>query len=152
MLVMKKRENILLWLMVAASLLMSLSALAVTLPKQKNLSFDYLGLLLGFGSLLIAIYVGVQIYQSFNLKKDIDAQNKELLAEMNESNHKQIFTLKEEVTALIHSKIEDYDHTMRANIYLIYAIGYKNTFFYKAALDSVMNGLNEIIMLQINHY
>lgn len=139
-----KKENILLWSLVLASLAMSLSALAVNLPTQKDLGFDYLGLLLGFSSLLIAIYVGVQIYQSFNLKKDIDNQNRVLLSEMNDKNIKQITTLKEEVATIIDNKIEDYSHTISGNIYQLHAIDCMRRSLFKSALDSLMKGVEEV--------
>ena len=36
---------------------------------------DYLGAVVAIVSLAVAVFVGVQIYQSFNLKNDIDKQN-----------------------------------------------------------------------------
>lgn len=49
---------------------------------RTNLSFDYLGAIVAIISLAVAVFVATQIYQSFNLKKDIDVQNKELLSEV----------------------------------------------------------------------
>lgn len=46
---------------------------------RTNLEIDYLGAIAGVLSLFVAVFVGVQIYQSFNLKRDIDEQNKKLL-------------------------------------------------------------------------
>lgn len=139
-----KKENILLWILTISSLAISLLALAAVLPKQESLGFDYLGALLGFGSLLIAIYVAVQIYQSFNLKKEIDIQNRELLSEMNERNIKQISNLKKEVASILENRIEDYNHTISGNIYQIHAIAHMRQNHFKAALNSLMEGLEEV--------
>lgn len=139
-----KKGNILLWILTISSLAISLLALAAVLPKQESLGFDYLGALLGFGSLLIAIYVAVQIYQSFNLKKEIDIQNRELLSEMNERNIKQISNLKKEVTSILENRIEDYNHTISGNIYQIHAIAHMRKNHFKAALNSLMEGLEEV--------
>lgn len=49
---------------------------------RTNLEIDYLGAIAGVLSLFVAVFVGVQIYQSFNLKRDIDEQNKRLLKDM----------------------------------------------------------------------
>lgn len=46
---------------------------------RTNLEIDYLGAIAGVLSLFVAVFVGVQIYQSFNLKRDIDEQNRKLL-------------------------------------------------------------------------
>lgn len=46
---------------------------------RTSLEIDYLGAIAGVLSLFVAVFVGVQIYQSFNLKRDIDEQNKKLL-------------------------------------------------------------------------
>lgn len=48
---------------------------------RTNLEIDYLGAIVAVLSLAVAIFVGVQIYQSFNLKRDIDEQNRKLLDE-----------------------------------------------------------------------
>lgn len=56
-------------------------SLVVMLRYNYRTSFeiDYLGAIAGVLSLFVAVFVGVQIYQSFNLKRDIDEQNKKLL-------------------------------------------------------------------------
>lgn len=48
---------------------------------RTNLEIDYLGAIVAILSLAVAIFVGVQIYQSFNLRRDIDDQNKKLLSD-----------------------------------------------------------------------
>lgn len=42
---------------------------------RSNLNIDYLGIIVAIVSLAVAVFVGVQIYQSFNLRKDIEKQN-----------------------------------------------------------------------------
>lgn len=46
---------------------------------RSNLEMDYLGSIVAILSFAVAVFVGVQIYQSFNLKRDIDEQNKKLI-------------------------------------------------------------------------
>ena len=60
------------------SLVITIIILSVYCPKT-NLGFDYLGAIIAIASLAVAIFVAVQIYHSFNLKRDIDEQNKKLL-------------------------------------------------------------------------
>lgn len=67
---------------------------------RKNLEIDYLGAIAGVLSLFVAVFVGVQIYQSFNLKRDIDEQNKKLLDNMKIENEKSLAQLKKEYQAL----------------------------------------------------
>lgn len=71
------------------ALTICLIILAVYCPKT-NVSMDYLGAIVAILSLVVAVFVAAQIYQSFNLKKDIDEQNKELLEDMKSANAQQI--------------------------------------------------------------
>ena len=50
-----------------------------------ELGLDYLGAIVAIVSLAIAIFVGVQIYHSFTLKREIEEQNKRLLNDAKES-------------------------------------------------------------------
>lgn len=58
---------------------------------RTNLETDYLGAIVAVLSLAVAVFVGVQIYQSFNLKRDIDEQNKKLIEGVKEE-YKCIFS------------------------------------------------------------
>ena len=78
------------------SLVICVIILAVYCPKN-SIDIDYLGAITGIISLAVAIFVGTQIYQSFNLKKDIDEQNKKLLADSKESFSSSISMLKEQI-------------------------------------------------------
>lgn len=60
---------------------------------RTDLEIDYLGGMVAIISLAVTVFVTVQIYQSFNLKKDIDEQNKKLLKDMETTNKHQIETL-----------------------------------------------------------
>lgn len=71
------------------SLIISGIALAKSCPKT-NLEIDYLGAIVAIISLGVAIFIGVQIYHSFNLKRDIDEQNKTFLRDIKSSYNKQI--------------------------------------------------------------
>lgn len=58
---------------------------------RNNLEMDYLGSIVAILSFAVAVFVGVQIYQSFNLKRDIDEQNKKLIEGVKEE-YKCIFS------------------------------------------------------------
>lgn len=60
------------------SLILSLLVM-IRYDYRENLGMDYLGAIVAVVSLAVAVFVGVQIYQSFNLKRDIDEQNKILI-------------------------------------------------------------------------
>lgn len=71
------------------SLVITIIILSVYCPKI-NLEIDYLGAIAGVLSLFVAVFVGVQIYQSFNLKRDIDEQNNRLLKNTQDLYEKEI--------------------------------------------------------------
>ena len=81
------------------SLLISGIAIAMSCPKT-NLEIDYLGVIVAIVSLVVAVFVGVQIYQSFNLKRDIDEQNNRLLNDAKESFSKEVYELKNSIKEL----------------------------------------------------
>lgn len=89
------------WLKVLSScsgmiaLIMCFIILAVYCPKA-NVNMDYLSAIVAILSLVVAVFVAAQIYQSFNLKKDIDEQNKKLLEDMENANKQQIEELVKE--------------------------------------------------------
>lgn len=77
------------------ALTICLIILAVYCPKT-DVNMDYLGAIVAILSLVVAVFVAAQIYQSFNLKKDIDEQNKKLLEDMKNANKQQIEELVKE--------------------------------------------------------
>lgn len=77
------------------SLAICLIILTIYCPKT-NVNMDYLGAIVAIISLVVTVFVAVQIYQSFNLKKDIDEQNKKLLEDMKKENRQQIKILENE--------------------------------------------------------
>lgn len=76
---------------------------------RTNLGIDYLGAIVAVLSLAVAVFVGVQVYQSFNLKRDIDEQNKKLLISLNQSNKELADKLQEEYKQLsdVYKEIEN---------------------------------------------
>lgn len=67
---------------------------------REDLKLDYLSAVVAVISLAVAIFVGVQIYQSFNLKRDIDEQNRRLLNDAVDKFADKISTLREELDNL----------------------------------------------------
>ena len=67
---------------------------------REDLKLDYLSAVVAVISLAVAIFVGVQIYQSFNLKRDIDEQNERLLGNAVDKFTDKISTLQKELDNL----------------------------------------------------
>lgn len=63
---------------------------------RTNLEIDYLGAIAGVLSLFVAVFVGVQIYQSFNLKRDIDEQNNKLIDRVRKENEASLSSMRKE--------------------------------------------------------
>ena len=106
---------------------------------RTNLETDYLGAIVAVLSLAVAVFVGVQIYQSFNLKRDIDEQNKKLAFEIQERNKR--FEL--EIDNRIDEKIKDYDHNVEAITKQLYGIVLFGEGRNENALESFMEALEE---------
>lgn len=102
---MSKFERIIIYGILVISLLFSTFALCRTYPRyisyeECNLGFDYLGAIIAIVSLAVAIFVAVQIYQSFNLKRDIDEQNRKLLNDAMDKFADKISALRKELGEL----------------------------------------------------
>lgn len=82
--------------------------LAICKPRT-NLSFDYMGAIIATASLVVAVFVAVQIYQSFTLKREIDESNQRLL----ERSKDDILRLEKDLSSTeqkidrIHDKIKE---------------------------------------------
>ena len=77
------------------SLIISVIALAVALPRPNNLGFDYLGVIVAIISLATAFAVGFQIWNALSLEKRL----KELEAKIEADNTVKINSLKQKLTA-----------------------------------------------------
>lgn len=77
------------------SLIISVIALAVALPRPNNLGFDYLGVIVAIISLATAFAVGFQIWNALSLEKRL----KELKSQIEADNNIKIKSLKEKLTA-----------------------------------------------------
>lgn len=81
------------------SLILSLLVM-IRYNYRSSLEIDYLGAIVAIISLGVAIFIGVQIYQSFTLKRDIDEQNNRLLNDAKESFSKEVYELKNSIKEL----------------------------------------------------
>lgn len=83
---------------------------------REDLKLDYLGAVVAVISLAVAIFVGVQIYQSFNLKREIDLQNRTILKDLQEKNNKSLFTIKKELNSLIDNFVVSSNYSIYASM------------------------------------
>lgn len=73
---MKKWECCLVYPFLAVSLVMSFIAICRTCPRSgENLSFDYMGIIVGILSLLVGFLVAWQIYKTIEVDRKIEAVN-----------------------------------------------------------------------------
>lgn len=114
----------------------SIACFITMLVRHEPFEFDITGSLMCFATLLVTLYVGAQVFHSFTIKQGIDKQNRKFLSEMREENKTLIKNIKEETKLEIEAKLEDYDHTITASIYQIYAITecYRRNQFKKATI------------------
>lgn len=66
---MKDNRNVITIIFSTISLIASIVALAVALPRTQ-LGFDYLGVIVTILGAIITLLVGFQLYQALNLKED----------------------------------------------------------------------------------
>ncbi|WP_321437301.1 hypothetical protein [uncultured Bacteroides sp.] len=128
-----KKEKWALGLSIVA-IILSIIALSISFIRCESITVDFISLLISVATLAITVYVGIQIYQSFTLKKDIDKMQTE---------HSE--RLKEETRKIVEDKILDYDHTVSASISQVYAIStFLNRNDFKGALHWLIISLEEI--------
>ncbi|WP_444344297.1 hypothetical protein [Phocaeicola coprocola] len=87
------------------SLIISVIALAVALPRPNNLGFDYLGVIVAIISLATAFAVGFQIWNALSLEKRLQKLESKIEAE----NIAKIDTLEEKLTNDFNNKIKELD-------------------------------------------
>lgn len=87
------------------SLIISVIALAVALPRPNNLGFDYLGVIVAIISLATAFSVGFQIWNALSLEKRLQKLESKIEAE----NIAKIDTLEEKLTTDFNNKIKELD-------------------------------------------
>ena len=56
------------------SVIISITSLAIVSPRNKNLDFDYIGVIIGLLSLIVTILIGWQIYSTINIKNMISKE------------------------------------------------------------------------------
>lgn len=85
------------------SLIISVIALAVALPRPNNFGFDYLGVIVAIISLATAFAVGFQIWNALSLETRL----KELKAKIESENIAKINSLEQKLTADFRKKSEN---------------------------------------------
>lgn len=129
------------------SLIISIIALAVALPRPNNLGIDYLGIIVAIISLATAFAVGFQIWNALSLetrlkelKNDIEAANKTQLEET-EKKLQADYDKKNE----LQSSMNAYYVSMLASIIALTNERYNESFFqFILALD------HEIDLIELN--
>lgn len=56
------------------SIIISITSLAIVSPRNKNLDFDYIGVIIGLLSLIVTILIGWQIYSTINIRNLISKE------------------------------------------------------------------------------
>lgn len=56
------------------SVIISITSLAIVSPRNKNLDFDYIGVIIGLLSLIVTLLIGWQIYSTINIKNMISKE------------------------------------------------------------------------------
>lgn len=85
------------------SLIISVIALAVALPRPNNLGIDYLGVIVAIISLATAFAVGFQIWNALSLETRL----KELKANIEEKNKTQIESLEKKIKSDYNNKTKE---------------------------------------------
>ena len=119
-----KKEHIVLYI-VFATFLVSFVSLGISCYRaENNLSFDYLGLIVGILALLVTVLIGLQLYNYIYARENI----------------KQI------VNEEIRKMVDDYDHLTRARDYTTDGFDYIVTrYINEKIMDRFMKALQEII-------
>lgn len=71
------------------SVIISITSLAIVSPRNKNLDFDYIGVIIGLLSLIVTILIGWQIYSTINIKNMISKEVHENLKSFEKIHYKQ---------------------------------------------------------------
>lgn len=113
------------------SVLVSLAALCVAVCRCEPIQMDWVGVLVGILSAIVAFLVGWNIYTALNIDKKVDDLAKQLSSTMEQTN------------ILLKADREDYDHELSGCLYHIYAISYLIQNQYRNALTCIKLGIKE---------
>lgn len=109
---------------------------------RKGLDLDYLGAIVAVISLATAVFVGVQIYQSFNLKRDIDLQNRTLLKDLQENNKKSFLDIENRLNSLIDDFVVNSNYSIYASMKFLETQSlYCHDMFHEGALKGFIYSL-----------
>lgn len=127
------------------SLIISVIALAVALPRPNNLGFDYLGVIVAIISLATAFAVGFQIWNALSLEKRLQKLESKIEAE----NLAKIDTLEEKLTTDFNNKIKELDAWSSYKIDLVTGTIALNSHRFNDAFSMFVNALHfETILLK----
>ena len=127
------------------SLIISVIALAVALPRPNNLGFDYLGVIVAIISLATAFAVGFQIWNALSLEKRLQKLESKIEAE----NIAKIDTLEEKLTTDFNNKIKELDTWSSYKIDLVTGTIALNSHRFNDAFSMFVNALHfETILLK----
>lgn len=96
------------------SLIISVIALAVALPRPNNLGIDYLGIIVAIISLATAFAVGFQIWNALSLEKRL----KELRTQIESENESRIESIKEELQKDYDKKVQELSYAEKYMSYI----------------------------------
>ena len=119
------------------SLIISVIALAVALPRPNNLGFDYLGVIIAIISLATAFAVGFQIWNALSLEKRL----KELKDKIEAENTTKIISLEKKLTANFNNKIQELDIWSSYKINIVTGTIALNSNHYNDAFSMFINAL-----------
>lgn len=109
---------------------------------REDLKLDYLSAVVAVISLAVAIFVGVQIYQSFNLKREIDLQNRTILKDLQEKNNKSFLEIENRLNSLIDNFVVSSNYSIYASMKFLETQSiYSHDMFHKGALKGFIYSL-----------
>lgn len=127
------------------SLIISVIALAVALPRPNNLGIDYLGIIVAIISLATAFAVGFQIWNALSLEKRLQKLESKIEAE----NLAKIDTLEKKLTTDFNNKIKELDAWSSYKIGLVTGTIALNSHRFNDAFSMFVNALHfETILLK----
>lgn len=110
------------------ALVLSVISLLIWVCKYEPVTWTWLDVFSSAISLSVGVFVAVQIYQSFTLRRDINKDNEVLYQKIKEDNalmekkaEKAISSFEKRIDEIMKEKIEDYDHTVSASVYQLYS-------------------------------
>lgn len=122
---------------------LSISAICIRYPRY-NMEFDYLGLLIGLATLLVALTVGWQIYTIIDTKTAINEQNTKLHDAI--EKQEKIISELELKHSKLDKKLEDKINTVATQIIIVWS-GYMAMSNLKIALNICLISIIEYNLL-----